>query len=147
MNIDEQNVPQAYRDWLKNAAEKSNYFYSYARRKKPALPKRTYTLDGLYSLTRDTDYRGKPQQPRYLAFTHKDAFWRELSGANVDKLPPIEALRTAFPFGCCDGGTLFFHPENHSIWLVYGEMYTELVADSFEEFMEKAVFDKRWDFD
>ncbi|MFC2416619.1 MAG: hypothetical protein ACFNQI_01500 [Eikenella corrodens] len=31
--------------------------------------------------------------------------------------------------------------------LLYGEMYTELVANSFEEFLEKAVFDKKWDFD
>ena len=43
---------------------------------------------------------------------------------------------------------LFSHPGNHiqRIWLIYGEMYMELVADSFEEFMEKAVFDKKWDF-
>ena len=70
-------------------------------------------------------------------------------GASVDKLQQFEVLRMTFPFGCCDGGTLFFHPENHiqRIWLIYGEMYTELVADSFEGFMEKTVFDKRWDFD
>ena len=60
---------------------------------------------------------------------------------SVDKLLPIEVLRTAFPFGCCDGGTLFSHPKNHSTWLIYGEMYMELVADSFEGFMEKAVLD------
>ena len=66
---------------------------------------------------------------------------------SVDKLLLIEVLRTAFPFGCCDGGTLFSDPGNHSIWLVYGEMYTELVADSFEEFMEKAVLEKKWGFD
>ncbi len=98
----------------------------------------------------------------------------------MDKQPLMEVLCTTFPFGCCDGGTLFFHPENHiqRIWLIYGEMYsgltkirtrrraadsthvtarranavlvfvnplytkTKLVADSFEEFMEKAVFDK-----
>ena len=65
----------------------------------------------------------------------------------MDKLQQFEVLRTAFPFGYCDVGTLFSHPENHSIWLVYGEMYTELVADSFEEFMEQAALDKKWDFD
>lgn len=70
-------------------------------------------------------------------------------GASVDKLQQFEVLRTAFPFGCCDGGMLFFHLGNYiqRIWLIYGEMYTELVADSFEEFMEKAVLDKKWDFD
>lgn len=70
-------------------------------------------------------------------------------GASVDKLQQFEVLRTAFPFGYCDVGMLFFHLGNHiqRIWLIYGEMYTELVADSFEEFMEKAVFDKKWDFD
>ena len=67
----------------------------------------------------------------------------------MDKLRQFEVLCTAFPFDCCDGGTLFFHLGNHiqRIWLIYGEMYTELVADSFEGFMEKTVFDKRWDFD
>ena len=69
-------------------------------------------------------------------------------GVSVDKLQQFEVLRTAFPFGYCDVGMLFFHLGNHiqRIWLIYGEMYTELVADSFEEFMEKAVFDKKWDF-
>lgn len=68
---------------------------------------------------------------------------------SVNKLLLIEVLRTTFLFGCYDGGILFFHLGNHiqRIWLIYGEMYTELVADSFEEFMEKAVFDKKWDFD
>ena len=65
---------------------------------------------------------------------------------SVGKLPLIDVLRTVFPFGCYDVGTLFSHSENHSIWLVYGEMYTEPVANSFEEFMEKAVLDKKWDF-
>ena len=67
----------------------------------------------------------------------------------MDKLSPIEVLCTAFLFSYCDIGMLFFHLGNHiqRIWLIYGEMYTELVADSFEEFMEKAVFDKKWDFD
>ncbi len=64
-------------------------------------------------------------------------------GVSVDKLQQFEVLRTAFPFSYCDVGMLFFHLGNHiqRIWLIYGEMYTELVADSFEEFMEKAVFD------
>ena len=65
----------------------------------------------------------------------------------MDKLQQFEVLRTTFLFGYCDSGTLFSHSESHSIWLIYGEMYTELVADSFKEFMEKAVFDKKWDFD
>jgi len=58
-------------------------------------------------------------------------------------------LRTAFPFSYCDVGVLFFHLGNRiqRIWLIYGEMYTEPVVNSFEEFMEKAVFDKKWDFD
>ena len=73
----------------------------------------------------------------------------ELDGESMDKQPLMEVLCTTFPFGCCDGGTLFFHLGNHiqRIWLIYGEMYTELVVDSFEEFMEKAVLDKKWDFD
>ena len=60
-------------------------------------------------------------------------------GVSVDKLQQFEVLRTAFPFGYCDVGMLFFHLGNHiqRIWLIYGEMYTELVADSFEWFMEK----------
>ena len=70
-------------------------------------------------------------------------------GVSVDKLQQFEVLRTAFPFGYCDVGMLFFHLGNHiqRIWLIYGEMYTEPVANSFEEFMEKAVFYKKWDFD
>ena len=58
-------------------------------------------------------------------------------------------LRTAFPFGYCDVGMLFSHPGNHiqRIWLIYGEMYTEPVVNSFEEFMEQAALDKKWDFD
>ena len=56
---------------------------------------------------------------------------------SVNKLLLIEVLRTTFLFGYCDSGTLFSHSESHSIWLIYGEMYTELVADSFEWFMEK----------
>ena len=66
---------------------------------------------------------------------------------SVGKLPPIDVLRTVFPFGCYDVGTLFFHSENHSIWLIYGEMYMEPVANSFEGLMEKAVLDKKRDFD
>ena len=44
---------------------------------------------------------------------------------------------------------LFSHPGNHiqRIWLIYGEMYTEPVVNSFEEFMEQAALDKKWDFD
>ena len=70
-------------------------------------------------------------------------------GASVDKQQQFEVLRTAFPFGYCDVGMLFFHLGNHiqRIWLIYGEMYTEPVANSFEEFMEKAVFYKKLDFD
>ena len=62
---------------------------------------------------------------------------------SVGKLPPMDVLRTVFPFGYCDVGMLFFHLGNHiqRIWLIYGEMYTEPVADSFEGFMEKAVLD------
>ena len=84
--------------------------------------------------------------PRYRTNLTKDAVWRELDGESVDKLLLIEVLRTAFPFGYCDVGTLFSHPGNHSIWLIYGEMYTEPVANSCEEFMEKVVFYKKWDF-
>ena len=66
---------------------------------------------------------------------------------SVDKLLLIEVLRTTFLFGYCDSGTLFSHSESHSIWLIYGEMYTEPVANSFEEFMEQAALDKKRDFD
>ena len=30
---------------------------------------------------------------------------------SVCKLPLIDVLRTVFPFGCYDVGTLFFHPK------------------------------------
>ena len=51
MNIQEQNVPQSYRDLLATIPEKSNFFYEYARRKKPTLPKRVYVIQGeLYGI-------------------------------------------------------------------------------------------------
>ena len=39
MNIQEQNVPHSYRDLFTTIPEKSNFFYEYARHKKPTLPK------------------------------------------------------------------------------------------------------------
>ena len=44
MNIQEQNVPQSYRDLFATIPEKSNFFYEYARRKKPTLPRRVYVI-------------------------------------------------------------------------------------------------------
>ena len=55
-------------------------------------------------------------------------------------------LKTAFAFGFSDGGILFFHPENHSVWVIYDDLYTELVTDTFDEFLEKATFQRQWDF-
>ena len=65
MNIQEQNVPQSYRDLLATIPEKSNFFYEYARRKKPTLPKKIYVIQGLFSLTRETDDRSEELIPTY----------------------------------------------------------------------------------
>jgi len=96
MNIQEQNVPQSYRDLLAIIPEKSN-------------------------------------------------FYKSIEGNSIDKLPSVEVLKTAFAFGVSDGGILFFHPENHSVWVIYDDLYTELVANTFDEFLEKATFQKQWD--
>ena len=39
MNIQEQNVPQSYRDLFATIPEKSNFFYEYARRRNPLFLK------------------------------------------------------------------------------------------------------------
>ena len=98
MNIQEQNVPQSYRDLFATIPEKSNFFY------------------------------------------------KSIEGNSIDKLPSVEVLKTAFAFGFSDGGILFFHPENHSVWVIYDDLYTQLVADTFDEFLEKATFQRQWNF-
>ena len=145
MNIQEQNVPQSYRDLLATIPEKSNFFYEYARRKKPTLPKRVYVIQGFFSLTRETDDRSEELIPTYRLLAQKDFFYKSIEGNSIDKLPSVEVLKTAFAFGFSDGGILFFHPENHSVWVIYDDLYTELVANTFDEFLEKATFQKQWD--
>lgn len=122
MNIQEQNVPQSYRDLFATIPEKSNFFYEYARRKKPTLPKRVYVIQDLFSLTRERDDNGEKLIPTYQLLAQKDFFYKSIEGNSIDKLPSVEVLKTAFAFGFSDGGILFFHPENHSVWVIYDDL-------------------------
>ena len=78
MNIQEQNVPQSYRDLFATIPEKSNFFYEYARHKKPTLPKRVYVIQGFFSLTRETDDNGEKLIPTYQLLAQKDFFYKSI---------------------------------------------------------------------
>ena len=72
---------------------------------------------------------------------NEDAVWRELDEEERGQTAADRCSAHGISFRLLRCRHVVFSPENHSIWLVYGEMYTEPVADSFEGFMEKAVLD------
>ena len=44
-----------------------------------------------------------------------------------------------------EGGILFFHPENFSIWEIYPDLYINFLADTFDEFITNAKFGRKWE--
>lgn len=53
-----------------------------------------------------------------------------------------EAVQKSFVIGVCDdGGNVFINSTDHSLWIIYKDLFLKKLASSFEFFIDHAEFD------
>lgn len=137
MNLNEQNVPQAYKDFMAN--NPNNQMIDLEDKNSA----QDYTLYCYNHLMAYNPYdKTKDKVVNYQWLSNADLDFKPLEGdiENID----VALLRTAFLFGSSDGGRLFFHPKTHQIYMIYLDLYVQKIAESFEDFLSNTNRIDEW---
>ena len=90
-------------------------------------------------------YSFSDKVPNYKILSDNERYFKDIEGFTTGI--NIELVKKSFAFGLAssEGGILFFHPENFSIWEIYPDLYINFLADTFDEFITNAKFCRKWD--
>jgi len=128
LNLD---LPDSYKQFMNSRDEMVDLYYEFSR-KKPKTLKKEYGIWCSFMLEQ-------------YSFSDKVPNYKDIEGFTTGI--NIELVKKSFAFGLVssEGGILFFHPENFSIWEIYPDLYINFLADTFDEFITNAKFGRKWE--
>lgn len=135
MDLNEQNVPDAYKAFMANNPNNQMLGLEDGYR--------DYTIYSYHHLISHNPYDKKGSPPYFQWLSDAELDYKPLEGDIADI--NIALLRKAFVFGSVDSGTLFFHPMTHQIYIIYLDLYVQKVADSFDDFLENTTIFDKWE--
>lgn len=141
MDVSNYNIPDSYKEFMLNREDRVDLYYSFSRRKKSKTIKKEYCLWCHFHLFE----KGFDETKRNFEILSKEDFYfKEIQGGDLDITPKL--LKQSFTFGLVSGsdGFLFFHPQTHSVWEIYHDLYVRYLADDFKDFMKNAKFERQW---
>ncbi|GET45412.1 hypothetical protein [Capnocytophaga felis] len=144
--IENENIPQSYKDFMANKPENQMTSVRYGRRKtakQNSTPRQDYCIYAYDMLIRNSDPDDKKSSLNYQWLSDADLNYKPLEGETEGIT--LEQIRKAFCFGSTDGGKLFFHPEDHSVWEIYYDLYIRQTAKNFEQFIKQAKVQQTWE--
>ena len=138
LNLD---LPDSYKQFMNSRDEMVDLYYEFSR-KKPKTLKKEY---GIWCSFMLEQYSFSDKVPNYKILSDKEHYFKDIEGFTTGI--NIELVKKSFAFGLAssEGGILFFHPENFSIWEIYPDLYINFLADTFDEFITNAKFCRKWD--
>ncbi|GIM51423.1 hypothetical protein CAPN004_04530 [Capnocytophaga cynodegmi] len=146
MNLENENIPQSYRDFMTTKPKNQMISVRYGRRKtakQSSTPRQDYTLYAYDMLTRKNDPDNAKSLMKYQYLSEAELDYKPLEGETEGI--SLEQIHKAFCFGSVDGGVVFFHPEDHSVWEIYYDLYICQTAKNFEQFIKQAKIQQTWE--
>lgn len=132
MNLANYDLPESYRTYMADRDPAVDAYYTFRERKRPLKDARTYCLWSLRTLE---EKQPSIRTPYYQTYWNKKQQAKHLEN------------KEAFAFGhATDGeGVLFFQPGNNDVWEIEPNNNARLLAATFEDFIERAAFDREVD--
>ena len=140
LDISMQNVPQSYKDFMAKTLSNQGVFIRYTKKDDVKTVGLGVDCDVYcYDMLIKNNPYDKNSPPNYRLMQYLDLEYKALEGET--KSITLEQIRRAFCFGSVDGGQLIFHPENHSVWEVYLDLYVCQTTKNFENLLTDGEMD------